>query len=336
MTSHVELRPGAYADSVTLLQVSRTVQGLDGVQAAQVAMATPLNVDVLTEMGFDVPAEAGPNDLVVALRVDGPDALAGALAGVEQALKDANRRESGPSELAPPRTTGSGFRRTPDAIALVSVPGANAFVEAMDAIDSGHDVMVFSDNVPLEQEIALKRAAAERGAAGDGPGLRDRRRRRARPRLRQHRLPRAGRHRRRLRHRLPAAARAARPRRCRRRVGTRRRRPRPVRRGPRPRDPRGAAPAGRGRRGRADRPGLQAPGRRRRRRDRGVRRRPVHAGRVRAARRRPSRPHRRDRGGAAPARPRGAGLAGDWLGAPPGAGWSAACSSAAPWPARRS
>ena len=169
MTSHVELRPGAYADSVTLLQVSRTVQGLDGVQAAQVAMATPLNVDVLTEMGFEVPAEAGPNDLVVALRVDGPDDLAGALAGVERALKDANRRESGPSELAPPRTTGSGFRRTPDAIALVSVPGANAFVEAMDAIDSGHDVMVFSDNVPLDQELALKRAAAERGLLVMGP-----------------------------------------------------------------------------------------------------------------------------------------------------------------------
>ena len=65
--SHVELRPGAYADSVTLLQVSRSVQGLPGVLAAQVAMATPLNVDVLTGMGFTVPAEATTNDLVVAL-----------------------------------------------------------------------------------------------------------------------------------------------------------------------------------------------------------------------------------------------------------------------------
>ena len=55
---HVELRPGAYADSVTLLQVSRAVQGLDGVLAAQVAMATALNLEVLAEMGFDVPAEA--------------------------------------------------------------------------------------------------------------------------------------------------------------------------------------------------------------------------------------------------------------------------------------
>lgn len=167
--SHVELRPGAYADSVTLLQVSRVVQGFDGVLAAQVAMATPLNVDVLTEMGFDVPAQAGPNDLVVALRLDGPDALAPALAGVDRALLEANRRDESPTAIAPPRTTAAALRRTPDAVAVVSVPGEHAFVEAMDAVDAGGDVMVFSDNVPLEQELALKRAAAERGVLVMGP-----------------------------------------------------------------------------------------------------------------------------------------------------------------------
>ena len=48
----------AYADSVALLQVSRTVQGITGVEAAQVAMATPLNREVLTGMGFAVPEDA--------------------------------------------------------------------------------------------------------------------------------------------------------------------------------------------------------------------------------------------------------------------------------------
>jgi FdrA protein len=168
-TNHVELRPGAYADSVTLLQVSRAVQGLDGVLAAQVAMATALNVEVLTEMGFTVPTGAGANDLVVALRLDDAGALDVALAGVDAALRDANRRDDGPTEVAPPRTTASAFRRVPEGLALVSVPGANALVEAMDAVEAGHDVMVFSDNVPLDQEIALKRAAAERGLLVMGP-----------------------------------------------------------------------------------------------------------------------------------------------------------------------
>ena len=83
---HVELRNGAYADSVTLLQVSRAVQGLDGVLAAQVAMATGLNIEVLTEMGFDVPDAATPNDMVVALRLDEADALDRALDGYLAAL----------------------------------------------------------------------------------------------------------------------------------------------------------------------------------------------------------------------------------------------------------
>ena len=167
--THVELRPGAYADSVTLLQVSRTVQGLDGVVAAQVAMATALNLEVLAQMGFDVPAEATTNDLVVALRLTGSDVLAGALAGVDRALTEARRPAAGPTEQAMPRTTASALLRTPGALVLVSVPGASAFVEAMDAIEAGSDVLVFSDNVPLWQEVALKRAAAERGLLVMGP-----------------------------------------------------------------------------------------------------------------------------------------------------------------------
>ena len=108
----MELRPGAYADSVTLLQVSRAVQGLDGVLAAQVAMATALNIEVLTEMGFEVPTEATTNDMVVALRLADADALTAALAGVDQALRDANRRPEGSTEIAPPRITGSALRRS--------------------------------------------------------------------------------------------------------------------------------------------------------------------------------------------------------------------------------
>jgi FdrA protein len=173
--SHVELRRGAYADSVTLLQVSRTVQGVEGVAAAQVAMATALNLEVLTEMGFEVPAEATPNDMVVAVRLADGGSLDAALAGVDSALAESGRRrDTGSSEEAPPRTTAAAFRRSAreggsGGVALISVPGANAFVEAMDAVESGHDVMIFSDNVPVEQEVALKTAAAERGLLVMGP-----------------------------------------------------------------------------------------------------------------------------------------------------------------------
>lgn len=171
--THVEIRAGAYADSVTLLQVSRAVQGLDGVASAQVAMATPLNLEVLAEMGFDIPAEATPNDMLVAIKLaDGAGSaeLDAALAGVDRALAEATRRpEGGNTELEPPRTIASALARYGDDLVLISVPGPNAVVEAMDAIEAGTDVMIFSDNVPVEAEVALKRAAERKQVLVMGP-----------------------------------------------------------------------------------------------------------------------------------------------------------------------
>jgi FdrA protein len=167
---HVEVRPGAYADSVTLLQVSKQVAAAQGVETAQVAMATPLNVDLLTGLGFDVPA-ATANDMVVAIRIDEAGSLEAAVAAADQALAAASRssHDAGAAEPAPSRTTGSALTRSGAGLALVSVPGESAFVEAMDAVDAGRDVMVFSDNVPLEQEVALKRAAERAGVLAMGP-----------------------------------------------------------------------------------------------------------------------------------------------------------------------
>ncbi|MDN4161488.1 FdrA family protein [Nocardioides abyssi] len=167
---HVEIRPGAYADSVALLQVSRDVAATPGVVAAQVAMATELNLEVLAGMGFTLPP-ASPNDMVVALRVDDDSVVPAALAAVDAALAAARKGAAGGGDttLAAPRTTGSALRRAGGGLALVSVPGASALVEAMDAIDAGSDVMVFSDNVPVEQELAMKRIARDRGLLVMGP-----------------------------------------------------------------------------------------------------------------------------------------------------------------------
>jgi FdrA protein len=169
MSYHVELRTGMYADSVTLLQVSRQVQKLPEVATAQVAMATPLNVEVLERMGFVVPVEATVNHLVIAVRLDEGGDLKTVRAEVERAMTESRREVDGPTEQAPPRTTRAALRRQPGSLALVSVPGASAAVEAMDALEAGSDVMVFSDNVPVEQELALKRYAADRELLVMGP-----------------------------------------------------------------------------------------------------------------------------------------------------------------------
>jgi FdrA protein len=95
------------------------------------------------------------------------------VAAVDAAL---SRRTEGRAEghASPPhRTTAAALRDpaagAPDTLVLVTVPGASAVVEAVDAVEAGRDVMVFSDNVALEQEVALKRLAAKRGCLVMGP-----------------------------------------------------------------------------------------------------------------------------------------------------------------------
>jgi FdrA protein len=165
---HVEVRPGAYADSVTLMQVSAEVGRSDGVEAALVAMATELNVGMLPGMGF-APASAGPNDLLIAIRTRDGASLAAALAVVTSGLGARAHDTAGPTASPPPRTVSAAARAGGPGLALISVPGPHAFVASMDALEAGCDVMIFSDNVPVEQEILLKDAAAERGLLVMGP-----------------------------------------------------------------------------------------------------------------------------------------------------------------------
>jgi FdrA protein len=173
-TDRVEVRTGSYHDSVTLMQVSRAVAAVEGVRAAQVAMATELNVAIIAGMGFALPPGIGPSDLLVAVRALDAGAHDAALAALTAALaapSDAGSGTGGPGTTAsvPHRTTAAAARRSGAGLALISVPGAYAFVEAMDALEAGLDVMVFSDNVPVEQEVRLKDEAAHRGRLVMGP-----------------------------------------------------------------------------------------------------------------------------------------------------------------------
>ena len=172
MTDHLELRSGAYHDSVSLMQVSRQVAGTAGVTAAQVAMATELNLEVIAAMGFAVPQGVQPNELVVAIRAEDADGVTAGLAALDNALaglRSAGSGAGGFGEAPPPRTLGRAVRAGDATLALVSVPGQHAAVEAFDAIAQGVSVMVFSDNVPVEDEVALKDAAAAQDVLVMGP-----------------------------------------------------------------------------------------------------------------------------------------------------------------------
>lgn len=170
MSVRVELRHGVYRDSVVLMQVSQAVAACGGVEAAIVAMATPLNIELYERLGFDSVAveQASPNDLLVAVRAE-DEALGEAMAELDRQLAPSVSSDTqGFGSPPAPRTLASALRHG-GSLALISVPGQHAFVEAMDAVEAGVSVMLFSDNVSVTQEIALKHAAAARDVLVMGP-----------------------------------------------------------------------------------------------------------------------------------------------------------------------
>jgi succinyl-CoA synthetase alpha subunit len=74
------------------------------------------------------------------------------------------------NEEMAPRTVGMGLAALAAAnIAQISVPGIYAAAEALKAVKQGLNVFMFSDNVPLGQEVAIKQEAARRGVLVMGP-----------------------------------------------------------------------------------------------------------------------------------------------------------------------
>jgi FdrA protein len=169
MTLHVELRRGAYRDSVRLMQISQAVNATPGVSAGLVAMATPLNLDLAASMGFTPPPDATANDMLIAVDAVDDEALRAATARLDTELNGVGAPAAPGTPVVAPRTLGSAVRRLGANLALVSTPGRYAFAEAMDALDAGASVMVFSDNVPVAEEILLKDAASARGLLAMGP-----------------------------------------------------------------------------------------------------------------------------------------------------------------------
>ncbi len=170
MTRTVQVRRGAYQDSVSLMLISRELGERADVATVQVAMATELNLDLLSGLGFDVPGDASPNDMVIAIDAADTAAAESTVAALDVAL--ARRPATGGAldpGAPPPATIGAAARRVDASLALISTPGRTATIDAADALAAGLDVMIFSDNVPVAQEVALKAWADEAGLLVLGP-----------------------------------------------------------------------------------------------------------------------------------------------------------------------
>ena len=165
------VRKGFYLDSVALMRLSRTLADMDGVEEAALMMGTPANMAIMADARLlensDLEAEGG--DLVIGVRAHGAEAAHAALAEAN-AMLDRPAGRGGDQRAWRPRTIRAARQSMPEAnLALISVPGNYAAAEARKALRNGLNVMIFSDNVTLEDEIALKREARDLGLLVMGP-----------------------------------------------------------------------------------------------------------------------------------------------------------------------
>jgi FdrA protein len=163
------VRRSAYYDSVALMQAQQALRSLPGIAEAGVVMGTEANLELLRQAGLDPGGlDTTADDLVVAVRGDTEAHVEAALRAVDALLRA--RPETGEDEAYRPRTIAAATRMLAGAnLALISVPGRFAAGVAREALQAGLNVMLFSDNVPVEDEVKLKHIARSRGLLCMGP-----------------------------------------------------------------------------------------------------------------------------------------------------------------------
>jgi FdrA protein len=169
LTVKTLVKTSEYHDSVSLMLVAKELTSFPGVQDAAVVMGTEANKSILKQSNLltSEADAASPNDLIIAVRTDA--SADDALAQAEKLLQKKATSEEGVEFR--PKTIRGAVKQHPDAnVTIISVAGRYAADEAWEALRRGLHVLLFSDNVTLEDEIALKKFARDHGLLLMGPG----------------------------------------------------------------------------------------------------------------------------------------------------------------------
>ncbi len=153
------------------MRLAREVGKKPGVSEVAALMGTPMNHEIMTQAGLagERGIDAGPNDLVLAVEADSHELALEAIEEAKAFLTQEQGAGGGASDFSPSSLAGA-LAAAPDSnLAMISVPGAYAAKEAMDALQRGLHVFLFSDNVPVDDEVALKQEAIRRDLLLMGP-----------------------------------------------------------------------------------------------------------------------------------------------------------------------
>lgn len=171
MTISIKIQPNTYIDSVSLMALSTKANQIAGVDQAIIAMATEMNKEVMKNVGLytDEIAQAQTSDLIIALDAKEEHDSVELIQKIETLMTE--KKEKTTNQTTESYTTIETAKKAiPEAnIAVISVNGQYAAREARKAFNNELHVMMFSDNVSVEDEIELKDLAHDKGLLMMGP-----------------------------------------------------------------------------------------------------------------------------------------------------------------------
>jgi succinyl-CoA synthetase alpha subunit len=165
----VEIRQGIYYDSLILMELQVGLTALPGIKNAGAMMGLLTNKDVLKQSGLLTPEaeKAQADDLIISVEGEDDAVVDAALAKIDELL---TRKRDGVQQGYRPKSLATAVGILPEAgWVSISVPGEYAAGVAREALRLKKSVFLYSDNVTVEDEIALKREAAGQGLLLMGP-----------------------------------------------------------------------------------------------------------------------------------------------------------------------
>ncbi len=164
-------KTGEYFDSVTLMLVARALTEMEGVEDATVVMGTEENKQILEASGMllDEFKDANDTDLLIVGKAADEAKVDEVMTRAEELLVESKQKKASSGKHLPKSIEGA-LDQVPDAnMVIISLAGRYAGDVAMDALEKGLHVMLFSDNVSIEKEKELKEYGRKKGLLVMGP-----------------------------------------------------------------------------------------------------------------------------------------------------------------------
>ncbi|SET20457.1 hypothetical protein [Thorsellia anophelis] len=162
--------PDTYRDSVFLMKLSVQARDASGAEQISAMMATERNKDLYQSSGLLTTeiSQAKPDDLAIAVKA--PEDLIDAALNIVKQMLEAAPKKQGQAGRDIPKTIKEALDEFEGkTTVLISSAGDYAAYEAAQAVTYGCDVVLYSDNISLENERLLKELAKKKGCLVMGP-----------------------------------------------------------------------------------------------------------------------------------------------------------------------